>query len=113
MQVQSADISNRLARGTSVFLDATPAKTADLSQRLRICSGTERIALEGQHGTKYEKGIFVPRDDWRVLSPEELSLVAGHDPCRLARDIRVFAIPPWLHQFFWDLEPARLVAGPE
>ena len=102
-----------LRRGVPVFLDDVPAAAADLSHRLRISSGTERLAVEGQQGTKYEKGIFVPREDWRALSGEELALLEGRGTCELAEDIRVFAIPAWLLQFFWDLEPARLVAGPE
>lgn len=112
-QIQSLVIRSHLSRGTPVLLDDGPAGTADLTQRLRICSGTERVAVAGQQGTKYENGIFVPRDDWRALSPEEFSLVQGHGPCRLARDIRVFSLPRWLRKFFWDLEPSRLVAGPE
>ena len=102
-----------LRRGVPVFLDEVPAAAADLSRRLWIASGTERLALEGQQGTKYEKGIFVPREDWRALSVEELALLEGQGACELAGDIRVFAIPAWLHQFFWDLDPARLVVGPE
>jgi hypothetical protein len=102
-----------LRRGVPVFLDEVPAAAADLSRRLWIASGTERLALEGQQGTKYEKGIFVPREDWRAPSGEERALLEGRGACNLAADIRVFAIPVWLHQFFWDLDPARLVAGPE
>ena len=102
-----------LRRGVPVFLDDVPAASADLPRRLRISSGTKRLAVEGQQGTKYEKGFFVPRDDWRALSGEELGLLEGRDACDLAGDIRLFAIPAWLQQFFWDLDPARLVAGSE
>ena len=113
MQEPSPLAWSSLRCGVPVFLDDVPAAAADLSRRLRISSGTERLAVDGQQGTKYEKGIFVPREDWRALSLEELALLEGRGACNLAGDIRVFAIPAWLHQFFWDLDPARLVAGPE
>jgi len=105
--------ARRLRRGVRIFIDEVPAAAEALALRLRVGSGTERLAVERQEGTKYEKGIFVPRNDWRALSPEELALVAGSGICDLARDIRVFSIPAWLHQFFWDLEPARLLEGSE
>jgi len=103
--------ATRIRRGVRVFIDEAPAAAEALALRLQLGSGTERLAVEHQQGTKYEKGIFVPRDDWRGLSLDELALVTGSGSCSLSRDIRVFAIPPWLHRFFWDLEPARLLEG--
>ena len=107
------EVYKRLRPGIRVFLDETPASAAHLAGRLGIGRGTERLSVEGQQGTKYENGIFVPRDAWRELSSEELDLVEGRGACRLEADIRVFALPQWLHRFFWDLEPARLAEGPE
>lgn len=104
---------DQLRAGATLFLDDAPSAAASLSDRLRICSGTERLAVEGQQGTQYEDGIYAPREDWRLLSGTELEVLQGRGAWNPCRDLRVFAIPDWLHRFFWDLEPARFADGPE
>ncbi len=101
----------RLRCGTRVFLDDAAAARAGLAERLRLSGGTQRLEVEGQRGTKYENGIFAPRDDWRTPSPAELALIEGSGSCSPAHDIRVLVIPEWLQQFFWDLDLAPLIAG--
>ena len=107
----AAGVRTELRQGTRIFLDDAAAGRAGLAARLQVSPGTQRLQVEGQRGTKYENGIFVPRDDWRALSPAELALIEGSGPCDAGRDIRVFVLPEWLQQFFWDLDLGGLVAG--
>ena len=107
----------RLRHGARLFLDREPSALAGLCDRLQINSGTRRVALEQPGGTKYEgtkyqRGIYLPREDWRAVSAVELTLLQGRGGYTPARDIRVFTIPPWLHRLLWDLDLGRMIEDP-
>jgi hypothetical protein len=107
-----ADPRAGLCRGVRVSLDDAPAALGGLGNRLQLSSGTQRVCVEHQQGTKYESGIFVPKDDWHAPSVVELALLEGTGACGTTQDIRVFAVPGWLHQFLWDLDLSRLIEDP-
>lgn len=102
----------KLRHGARLFLDREPAAQAGPCDRLQINSGTRRVAVGRQEGTKYEGGIYLPRADWRAVSAVELTLLQGRGGYTPTRDIRVFAIPPWLHRLLWDLDLGRMIEDP-
>src|SRR5262249_18729943 len=102
----------KLRHGARLFVDREPTALAGLSDRLQINSGTRRVAVEQQEGTKYQAGIYLPREDWRAVSAMELALLQGRGGYTPTRDIRVFTIPPWLHRLLWDLDLGRMIEDP-